>query len=834
MQRFQHRIAIPIILILTTAALCAAERAATDDLFSGLNLGAPGIVRREMQFKFFDQPCFYMETPDRWGTQWGKFPNTFPYLYQVDAGDGDGTAAAKSDPPMGMRSAVPLGGLGAGTVELRADGSFRDWNIFNNSPADGQYAPKVQLDDALFGLRVRPEGEAAQAWALRTQPPAGIPAIEQIEYAGSFPVSRLRFSDPLLPLKVDLYAYCEFHPGDAKASATPAVIFTFNLRNPSAKAVETEIMFSLPNHIAGELTMERGLRLESPGKGPTSGTLAVRVNGTILTSCGGGELPGLWQQFAADGRFAALPKQSGKPNQAALAAAITLKPGESQNVTFVLAWHLPHHSHAGQEIGNYYNNIYGSADEVAEKVLSRLPTTLDGIRQWQRICYGNGLPVWFQDAQANSLATMYKTGIWAADGRWRQWESFSCPDLDAIHIDLYRSLPYTLFFPELEKSVLEAFVKFQRPDGWIPHTLGWPDFDKPNYGRDNNPIFIIYACQHLRMTGDREFSRRLWPAVRDAARWEMAHVRQSGLPTRIDSTYDLSNFGSLENTSYNAFLFVAAMRAAARLADDNDERGIADEYRTAAARAAKLINERFWTGDFFRAAWDPKVSGLEHALHADAMYGQLWASILDLGPIARPEKMHSHLDWEVRQNGTPFGLQVLTFGSDPQAAAKSGSPIHANDRTSWDGGSMTWSALSLYLGRDVPESLAMVQKVIGKWTDKLHDPWDVRDLYSIQDGYPWCNSHYGRQLIFWAIPFALSGQQYDASLGRLSFDPKSDAPTLLPWYTPVAQGTLERLSQGGWRIRVLAGQLSLRDLRVGQVHREGLLTLATGRDLELR
>ena len=27
----------------------------------------------------------------------------------------------------------------------------------------------------------------------------------------SFPVSRLRFSDPLLPLKVDLYAYCEFH-----------------------------------------------------------------------------------------------------------------------------------------------------------------------------------------------------------------------------------------------------------------------------------------------------------------------------------------------------------------------------------------------------------------------------------------------------------------------------------------------------------------------------------------------------------------------------------------------------------------------------------------------
>ena len=27
---------------------------------------------------------------------------------------------------------VPLGALGTGTVELRGDGSFRDWQIFNN------------------------------------------------------------------------------------------------------------------------------------------------------------------------------------------------------------------------------------------------------------------------------------------------------------------------------------------------------------------------------------------------------------------------------------------------------------------------------------------------------------------------------------------------------------------------------------------------------------------------------------------------------------------------------------------------------------------------------
>ena len=56
-----------------------------------------------------------------------------------------------------MRSAVTLGGLGAGTLELRADGSLHDWNIFNNHPYNRTpFGKKVQLGEALFGLRVYP------------------------------------------------------------------------------------------------------------------------------------------------------------------------------------------------------------------------------------------------------------------------------------------------------------------------------------------------------------------------------------------------------------------------------------------------------------------------------------------------------------------------------------------------------------------------------------------------------------------------------------------------------------------------------------------------------
>ena len=48
---------------------------------------------------------------------------------------------------MGLRSAVPLGGVGAGTFELRGDGSFADWMIENQGTALA--ANKVKITTVL-------------------------------------------------------------------------------------------------------------------------------------------------------------------------------------------------------------------------------------------------------------------------------------------------------------------------------------------------------------------------------------------------------------------------------------------------------------------------------------------------------------------------------------------------------------------------------------------------------------------------------------------------------------------------------------------------------------
>ena len=61
-----------------------------------------------------------------------------------------------------LASGIPLGGLGTGSVELRADGRFHDWEIFNNylwSGAKLDAPPEMWSEDAFFALRAKPAGE---------------------------------------------------------------------------------------------------------------------------------------------------------------------------------------------------------------------------------------------------------------------------------------------------------------------------------------------------------------------------------------------------------------------------------------------------------------------------------------------------------------------------------------------------------------------------------------------------------------------------------------------------------------------------------------------------
>lgn len=181
------------------------------------------------------QPCCYLK-----GAAVDPVNSTIPGIVSGAVARPPGVIIA---PPLGARNAVPLGGVGAGSVELRGDGRFAEVTIVNQSP--GGAAKHGVLADALLGLRL---GAGGAPRAVRTAPPPGVPGVASITYSGAFPLSRLAVSDPSLPAGASptLFAHHRFVPGDKVASGLPAIGFTLAVSNPGATPMPVSLALALP------------------------------------------------------------------------------------------------------------------------------------------------------------------------------------------------------------------------------------------------------------------------------------------------------------------------------------------------------------------------------------------------------------------------------------------------------------------------------------------------------------------------------------------------------------------------------------------------------------
>ncbi|CAF2990139.1 unnamed protein product [Rotaria sp. Silwood2] len=179
------------------------------------------------------QPCCYLKTyiPASVPNQniiSATMNRTFPY-----------------HPPSGLRSAVPLGGITTGSIELRGDGTFHEWTIENQSPAAA--AKFGVVDDALLAIRLKNlQTNENHTRLIRTHPNHNFKGIDAIRYYGSYPVSKLELIDYKLIANMDLYAYSILKPGDLNRSMTPAIIYSLNIENPNDYPIAIDFMYNVP------------------------------------------------------------------------------------------------------------------------------------------------------------------------------------------------------------------------------------------------------------------------------------------------------------------------------------------------------------------------------------------------------------------------------------------------------------------------------------------------------------------------------------------------------------------------------------------------------------
>ncbi|HHX26752.1 MAG TPA: hypothetical protein GX721_08795, partial [Firmicutes bacterium] len=111
-----------------------------------------------------------------------------------------------------LDSGVPLGGIGAGKVEIFPDGTLASFTHQNNWDNPIGTTGGLNHVDARVGHHFAiwasgcAEGAEPVARLLQTADIAGLPRIGEIEYAGEYPFAKLNYIDPALPVEVRLEA----------------------------------------------------------------------------------------------------------------------------------------------------------------------------------------------------------------------------------------------------------------------------------------------------------------------------------------------------------------------------------------------------------------------------------------------------------------------------------------------------------------------------------------------------------------------------------------------------------------------------------------------------
>ena len=307
--------------------------------------------------------------------------------------------------------AFPLGGAAAGSIALGGRGQLRDWEIFNR-PDKGRslsYAfPAVFVDDGrqkiarVLEARLAPPFTGQDGLGARNAP--GLTRLAAARFTGEYPLARIDFEDPALPVRVTLEAFSPFIPHEEDESGLPVAILRYRVRNPGPRAASVSIAWSIENPVLPEqnagpfdATRSNEFRTEGPLAGLFMSNPAVAatdpMNGSFalaLVNAGDGEVSHLagwpkgkwwdapllfWDDFSSDGRLGPAAAQTNAIGALCLGRKIAAR--AEREYTFLLAWHFPNRTPArcgwtapkGDEntvIGNWYATRFADAWAAAD------------------------------------------------------------------------------------------------------------------------------------------------------------------------------------------------------------------------------------------------------------------------------------------------------------------------------------------------------------------------------------------------------------------------------------------------------------------------------------
>lgn len=555
----------------------------------------------------------------------------------------------------------------------------------------------------------------------------------------------------------------------------------------------------------------------------------------------------VWEQFRTEGMFQPLEGQSGGPTPAgrttncALAATVSVPPGGTLEIPFLLTWHYPNnYSAAGAPMGCFYATQWANARAVMKAAAGNYDAWRAETELFRRTFYDSTLPYWLLDAiTANAAITRHIGVVFRiANGDVYGWEGSngSCQPT-CTHVWGYEQALAHLF-PDLEKEMRRIDFKHQQDsDGGIHNRTEVPSPPHPTGERpfsDGHASCILKAYREALNSPGDSFFREYWPDVKRAVEYLIARDQAAagGAPAGVLqddqwNTYDEALHGV---TTFISGYYLAALRAAEEWARRLGDTEAAGRFRAIFESGRAKLVELCWNGEYFEQHlpdYAQRQGEVGPGCISDQLIGQWWAHQLGLGYILPEDKVKSALRAIFKYN---FKSDLTGWKHSPRAFAgvkdkgliictwpKGGRPPNVmlySDEV-WTGVEYQVAAHMIYEGF-VDEAFAIIKGARDRY-DGLPRPPIGRN--------PWCEiecgGHYTRAMSSWSLLLALSGCQYDGTKGLLRFAPRFHPEQFRSFFSgPEGWGYFaQEVTAGKQRASfgVNGGQVSLQALRLGLV-----------------
>ncbi len=563
--------------------------------------------------------------------------------------------------------ALPIGGIGTGTVSINGRGSLVDWEIMNR-PGKGFSTVTPGNDAPFFAIHIN-DGNQKYTKGLmgplldyeyqhmegRPVDHHGIPRFEKSTFDAAYPFGIVNLSDANLPVDVKIKAFNPLIPGDADASGIPIAILRYEVSNKTNKPLTVSVCGSIRNFIgkdgskyhhdwkgdkifegavknkneyfsSGNLTGIKFLPGEVAEDDPAWGTMALTTdNETGITyrtssvhNAWSNAILDFWDDFSDDGKLVEKPELIDNDPMASLSVQQEIPAGGKKEFQFYLSWHFPNRKAWSPEVvGNYYTTQYKDALDVIQRTYPKLKKLEAKTLQFVNSFVNTDLPEVVKEAALFNLSTLRSQTVFRiASGHMMGWEG--CMDVNGscagscTHVWNYEQATAFLF-GDLAKTMRDVEFNYStRDNGSMSFRTGLP-LSKAQWvyaAADGQMGTIMKMYRDWQLSGDTEFLKNSWENVKNALAFSWI---KGGWDGDVDgvmegcqhNTMDVEYFGPNPQMQ---FWYLGALRAATQMANALGDKEFAEKCEKLYEKGSKWTDENLFNGEYYEQIVMPPKS----------------------------------------------------------------------------------------------------------------------------------------------------------------------------------------------------------------------------------